>query len=289
MAISETLQKPTQHDTFEDSQRQNTPNVRLKRLARKVLPGPWHRALAGAYRDYRGPLDLSPLTYPHLHHMRLPVAHPVFLSAASARELAKLRAWEQTERPMLERFCEVVSRKVVFDVGASQGLYSLSAVAAGAREVHAFEPHPAFAPMIAVNATASGLENITAHNVALGESDGNANLFMNESFVVSPSMTHQSGYATCRPVPVRSVDSLVSSGELPCPEVMKIDVEGFEGNVLRGMTSQIMQCLTDIFLEAHEHADTPWVLRWLDGHGFKEQWRHGRGGELHLHMLRQLS
>ena len=66
--------------------------------------------------------------------------------------------------------------------------------------------------------------------------------------------THRIGdnaAAQGHPVNMESVDNLVAHG-LPAPDVLKIDVEGYELHVLNGMrrTAEVKNCL--VFLEFHE-------------------------------------
>jgi FkbM family methyltransferase len=128
---------------------------------------------------------------------------------------------------------------VFFDVGSNVGFFALL----GAREVgpqgavHAFEPVPRIAEAIRRNAALNGFDNVHVHEVAVSDAQGTAELLL----------AQHPGGATLAPadapddivgrttVPVVALDQLVASGEVPVPDVVKIDVEGVEMEVLEGM------------------------------------------------------
>lgn len=86
------------------------------------------------------------------------------------------------------------------------------------------------------------------HWVAIGEHDGEGDFYLN---VQNPSAssfipTGPNRFASDSPtyertrVPIRSLDSLVAGGEIPPPDFLKVDVEGFEIAVFRGAA----QCIS---------------------------------------------
>lgn len=131
---------------------------------------------------------------------------------------------------------------VVFDVGANQGEYSEMYASEGARVV-ALEPNPAFAPRLAALARISDIRPVQK---AIGDGPGVAilNVCSTPGFstLVTPgvdwmekSPDYEAVSWTHRlEVEVTTLDFLAK--EFGRPEYVKIDVEGFEINVLRGMT-----------------------------------------------------
>ena len=126
---------------------------------------------------------------------------------------------------------------VLWDVGANIGLHTVTAkrMRPGATVV-AFEPAPHTTARLIGNIDLNGLD-VQVVAAALSETDGVARL--------SVVTRGNSGLSSLRPWPdveyertilcpcVRA-DSLVESGVLPAPTVVKLDVEGFEVEVLRG-------------------------------------------------------
>src|SRR6202022_190734 len=67
--------------------------------------------------------------------------------------------------------------KVVFDVGANAGIYSLAALAIQAdATVHAFEPTPEIATRLRATAKINGLDQLHVHEVAVFSKNGQATL-----------------------------------------------------------------------------------------------------------------
>jgi FkbM family methyltransferase len=133
---------------------------------------------------------------------------------------------------------------VVFDLGANQGEYAEVFAAEGGRVV-AVEPNPAFTMRLQAFAREVDIRPVFA---AVGDAPGTASLNVCSepgfSTLVDPDVEwiqESPDYETVRwtrtvEVPITTMDLLARDfGE---PEYVKIDVEGFEINVLRGMTSR---------------------------------------------------
>jgi hypothetical protein len=66
------------------------------------------------------------------------------------------------------------------------------------------------------------------------------------SAFLRPEIQAMTPYRQQRPVPIVTLDGLIAAGEFPVPDLIKIDVQGFELEVLRGS----MRCLgrSDLFI-----------------------------------------
>jgi FkbM family methyltransferase len=142
----------------------------------------------------------------------------------------------------------------VWDVGANVGLYSeLFAAAVGPDgKVISFEPSPDCVAIIEEriqnNSIGTSWEVIAA---ALSDEDGEGWLSVADGSTAPAN--HLANHAGASTVAVRKyrADSIVSAGHA-VPAVIKIDVEGFEGEVLDGMTSVLgLPSLRAICVEVH--------------------------------------
>jgi FkbM family methyltransferase len=130
----------------------------------------------------------------------------------------------------------------VFDVGANQGEYSEIFAGEGGR-VLAIEPNTAYTDRLAALARTTDIEPVF---IAIGEAPGEATLSVCSTPGFSTLVDRKVDWIETSPdykdvrwtheltVPVTTLDLL--AGEYGEPEYVKIDVEGFEINVLRGMS-----------------------------------------------------
>lgn len=149
----------------------------------------------------------------------------------------------EPELSILALLAPALSPRVAFDVGAHYGEYSRALLDLGF-EVHALEPNPAAREEL--NRRLGGRAGLTVHACAAGAEDGTASLslvadesgyysdptqFASLSGLPPPKGLVRTGNVT---VPVRRLDGLARERGLS-PSVVKVDAEGYDLAVLRGM------------------------------------------------------
>jgi FkbM family methyltransferase len=168
-------------------------------------------------------------------------------------ELAQysLRAFEQRSLHLVKRYLR--KELTVIDVGSNIGIWIsfLANVLGESSQVHAFEPNPTAQTFLKSFVTVNNLANINLHNLALSNSEGTANLFIDEDNATDP-------YASLNPgripnyIQVRTstldieFDRFANAPELG---FIKLDVEGFELEVLEGADSAIRRYMPDLCIE----------------------------------------
>ena len=153
----------------------------------------------------------------------------------------------------------------VYDVGANLGLMTLFFARKVGREGHvvSFEPHPkAFEPLRR-NVQVNAFKNVTLINKAVGCETTTMELIVpSGSLLVSTFVTDHAESWLRRTgdtlveralVPVDTIDNVVASGSLPVPDLIKIDVEGYELQVLGGSVKTIEAHRPAFFIELHGH------------------------------------
>jgi len=124
----------------------------------------------------------------------------------------------------------------VFDVGANIGCTTLL-FSDLARVVYAFEPSPSTFTFLQRNIGENNCHNVILNNIGLGERD-------QASTIAFPANNRSGGFVAAQidpgeglvreDVELRSCDSYVATRSPGKVDLVKIDVEGFEGHVLRG-------------------------------------------------------
>jgi FkbM family methyltransferase len=144
------------------------------------------------------------------------------------------------EEHILAPWCAAArGARIVFDVGANGGIYSLAAIAAepGA-SVHAFEPTPEIAERLRATADMNRLAALTVHQTAVSNQDGfallrryGADVGGNEgmNYIVADA-----GEADGERVPTVRLDTVCRQLRADRIDLLKLDVQGAEAAVLKG-------------------------------------------------------
>lgn len=134
---------------------------------------------------------------------------------------------------------------VLFDIGANVGFFSVlgAKLVGNAGTVYAFEPVPENAPCIRRNGALNGMGNIEIVTKAASDRDGTGVLVLADfaggaALETAPPPPDAKGAIT---VDLVRVDTLLAGGQTRAPTVVKIDVEGAEMEVLRGMRETLVK------------------------------------------------
>ena len=160
--------------------------------------------------------------------------------------------------------------KTVFDIGGYEGIYTLFfARAVGARgHVVTFEPNPVNYALIRQNVELNDFRNFTLKSIALADRKGSADLLfpirepargtLRADYQADLASRFQSRKVT---VDVDTLDNQLT--DLPAPDFIKIDVEGAELEVLRGMQKLIREYRPALFIEVHTGVDVRRLVKLL--------------------------
>jgi FkbM family methyltransferase len=141
-----------------------------------------------------------------------------------------------------ERFLEfmrsiLTPQSVVVDIGANIGNHALY-LARKCRSVHCFEPNPSALRRLYKNIELNRAVNVTVHEFGLGERDEVAAFYENTSDNLAASgFVERDGRRS--DLPLRNADQAISELNLTRLDFIKIDVEGMEESVFRGLQQTI--------------------------------------------------
>lgn len=129
------------------------------------------------------------------------------------------------------------SGDVVYDIGSNIGICSVFAArkTGAGGQVFAFEPAAETYAHLNDNLQLNGLTNARAFRVALADYNGEAGLFTGDDLLFSSLVTSRNGQEKSQSVRVVRGDRFREEQKLPNPDVVMIDVEGFEKGVMTGL------------------------------------------------------
>ncbi|RVX41551.1 FkbM family methyltransferase [Nonomuraea polychroma] len=161
--------------------------------------------------------------------------------------------YEEFEVSVFERLATV--SQVIVDVGANIGVYACTGAARlprGGRLI-AFEPVPENAAYLRRNVDRNDLTGrVTVEPVAVGASPGELTMYLSgeQSGKHSAAEANVGTPAGTVTMPMTSIDAYLAGSRLEPPDIIKIDVEGYEGFVLRG-SAQTLTALPTLLFELH--------------------------------------
>jgi len=198
---------------------------------------------------------------------------------------------------LLDVFSEINEGDVFYDIGANTGLYSLFvAKKSPTHNVVSFEPYPPNLDVFQNDIDRNNLNNIRIFDFALSDTNGSI------SFDVPAQQQAGYGSASINPekegsstVSTSTTDNVIREYDLPSPNIVKIDVEGSEDLVIRGMEETLSS--TDcrlIYCEVHVSgnewrpsisefgSDIKKIKTTLENHGFTVEEMGSRDSEVFL-------
>jgi FkbM family methyltransferase len=159
--------------------------------------------------------------------------------------------WEQH----IERYItnHVGSGCVALDIGANIGYFTavLSLKTGPGGRVYAFEPVPVTLEHLKLTIRANGFGNVTLMEGALGEESKQVTITYSPEVLGNASLRDRKHSPNARrsEVTMRTLDSLYECGLIRKCDFIKMDVEGYELNVLRGGMRYLRDSCPDILFE----------------------------------------
>jgi FkbM family methyltransferase len=169
-----------------------------------------------------------------------------------SRELTIYRKHEPMATQLLKQFLK--PGMTVVEIGGNLGYYALleAQMVGNAGRVIAIEPVTTNFAQLSQNVAANGYRNTILHNVAIGASNGSAAMYIGK----------KSNWHSLHPVPwetreisvcVSTLDALLAQHNIRSVDLIRMDLEGFEIEVIHGMAETLENYSPRLLVELHPH------------------------------------
>lgn len=158
---------------------------------------------------------------------------------------------------------------VVYDVGSNIG-YHATAFSHMCDQVYCFEAHPQHYEVLKFNLRQD--PHCRAFNLALGDREGIIHV---DGFDVNKTANYGTvsvGNESPITVKMTSIDTLVESGLITPPDFIKIDVEGYEPQVLLGAKNTVSRHRPGLYIEAQVAENTEAIYNFLAQFDYRTCW-----------------
>lgn len=160
--------------------------------------------------------------------------------------------------PALEhrKILEKIKYSTLIDIGANKGQFSLIINQINpASKIHAFEPLSA--PSAKFKKIFANNPNITLHQLAISDTEGKSEIHVSQkedssSLLPIGKLQNQIFPGTkeshTETIITKRLDSVLSEEQITAPALLKLDVQGFELNALKGCET-LLHCFEHIYVE----------------------------------------
>lgn len=154
---------------------------------------------------------------------------------------------------------------VFFDIGAHIGYYSAIAATINgpSGKIFAFEPRPMNARFFKKHMKINNFTNVSLYEMAVGETDEDVRFDTHKGSATG--RVSKDGDLRVRQV---SVGKMVKEGTLPAPDFIKIDVEGGEIEVLKGLANVISSSRPKMIIATHNPECHSFVVDFLNNYQY---------------------
>ena len=247
-----------------------------RQLVKAILPASWlmgyHHLRLGIRSFHRW---LCPVRRCHVRGLC------ISLSVTSETEHFRANTYATKEPETLDWLdAELRPQDVFYDIGANIGLYSLyAAKRCPTARIHAFEPEALNYGKLRRNLNLNRCLNVITHQVCVADRAQSGRLYVSKqeagaalhSFGQPGPWSDVAGQFTQECLAV-SIDTLVTEEHLPCPTLLKIDVDGLEREILDGarkmlQSGRIRSLLIEV--DAPKGEALTWAENYLAPFGYR--------------------
>jgi FkbM family methyltransferase len=139
-----------------------------------------------------------------------------------------------------------VASPVIFDIGSNVGTWTtLAKSVIPLATIHAFEPLPEH--ILAFQKNCSALTDVHLHQYCVGAENTtgviNVSSYSDASSILEATSLEYEHFGIKKlkeeQVDIKRLDNLIQTKKLPCPNVIKLDIQGFELEALKGMADYL--------------------------------------------------
>jgi FkbM family methyltransferase len=200
----------------------------------------------------------------------------------------RIGGWSNRSTFFLERFYDLPTQllmkqvldkgDIFVDVGANEGMMTLlgAKLVGPTGLVISFEPNPTPRSILDRSLKRNKIANVELHAAGLSDEAGELRLFVprintGEGSFTKPADATAGGYVSC---PVLVGEQVIGDRQ---PRLVKVDVEGFEAHVLKGLTSVLRTARPIIVMEmiashlARDGQSPQQLCEWLASFGYEGQ------------------
>lgn len=195
--------------------------------------------------DFKGKNRLAELIFKNILNKRNPVSFTAFLNLhytipntieSVGKQLFINGEYERKTQKTIKS-CLSDASSVFLDVGANIGSISLPIAKTTKAQVHSFEPSKLSFSYLEKNTKDNKIENIKLNNVAVHSIDGSQmQFFESEEKYGNSSLSATYSKQPHYTVNSVSLDAYCNRNNIPKITVLKVDVQGYEIEVLKGAT-----------------------------------------------------
>jgi len=169
------------------------------------------------------------------------------------RRLYLFGGYEEDSIALFRRFCAARPRRALLDVGANVGTHSI-ALARDFGAVHAFDPNSALWPRFERNVALSGRANVTLHKFGLADQAQDLPFYLPEGAnsglgTLSGAERYDRPLVQAGTARIERGDDALAAAGIAEIDAIKIDVQGFEKEVLTGLRETLRTSRPVVWLE----------------------------------------
>jgi FkbM family methyltransferase len=160
---------------------------------------------------------------------------------------------EQTKEEMFWRGLPL-DGLVIYDVGAFHGILTLF-FASRCSRVISYEPNEINQGRLVENIRLNNLTNIQVRKLGVGSQPGLGTLHYSPEMAGGGSLRPNAIGSVVQDIEITTLDHDIAASALPVPDLIKIDIEGWELEALQGARETLAKYHPALFLEMH--GETP--------------------------------